>query len=652
MLQKFKELSPQELISLKWRRMIVISHDWAAIGFCLWLSFLIRFDFQIPATHSPLFLKALPWVYVVQALIFLMLGLYRGVWAFASLPDLFSIGRAVIIANLVCVAGIFLFPLEFIGWPRSIFFIDTALLILALGGGRFLYRYSRDYIFSFKSDKKSILIIGAGKTGSLIAKELTQTENSPVRIVGFLDDNERLIGSKIQGALIYGPIEDLRIILERKKPDEVVIAIPGLSGSKVKSIFNETQALQIGCRIVPDVRNILSGRLNHNLRKVGVEDLLKRDTVQVDEAGLSDFFREKSVLITGAGGSIGSELSRQVCSYGPKQVVFFERAEFNLYRIERELRRKQEQGLLPPSDLYFVLGDVLDESKLSQVFSQYKPQIVIHAAAYKHVPLIEENPAEGLRNNALGTYRTATQAANSGCEVFVLVSTDKAVRPTSIMGATKRIAEMIVSQIGARSNLHTLAVRFGNVLDSEGSVLPLFRQQIAQGGPVTVTHAEMTRYFMTIPEASSLVLQAALLGRGGEVFILDMGEPVKIATLAEDLIMLSGLVPGKDIEIKFTGLRRGEKLYEELLVDTKNARGTTHPKVWMSQDDLNGHLPAIWETVVQQKFDGQLSSEEAVEIVRKWVHDYKPESESLTDESAEADSIELTDEEKERVTLH
>ncbi|RYZ85319.1 MAG: polysaccharide biosynthesis protein, partial [Proteobacteria bacterium] len=600
MLQKFKELSPQELITLKWRRAIVISHDWAAIGICLGLSFLIRFDFQLPATHAPLLFKALPWVFLVQSAVFLMLGLYRGVWAFASLPDLFSIGRAVVIANLVCVAGIFLFPTEFVGWPRSIFFIDTALLILALGGGRFLYRYSRDYFFAYKNGKKTVLIIGAGKTGSLIAKELTHAEDSSMRVIGFIDDYERLIGSKLQGVPIYGPIQDLKIILERKKPDDVVIAVPGLSGEKIKAIFHETQMLRIGCRIVPDVRNMLSGKLRSNLRNVGVEDLLKRETVQIDEAGLSEFFRGKSVLITGAGGSIGSELSRQVCGYLPMQIVFFERSEFNLYRIERELRKKQELGLLPSVSLHFVLGDVLDENKLNSVFTLYRPQIVIHAAAYKHVPLIEENPAEGIRNNVLGTYRTANHAARSGAEVFVLVSTDKAVRPTSIMGATKRIAEMVVSQIGASTKLRTLAVRFGNVLDSDGSVLPLFRQQIAQGGPVTVTHPEMTRYFMTIPEASSLVLQATLLSRGGEVFILDMGKPVRIADLAEDLIMLSGLVPGKDIEIKFSGLRRGEKLYEELLVDTKNARNTTHPKVWMSQEDLEGSLPTDWEILVQE----------------------------------------------------
>lgn len=606
-----------------WRRVVVIAHDWTAIVICLWLSFLVRFDYAIPDGYRDLFLKSLPWVFLIQAPVFYALGLYRGVWAFASLHDLFSIGRAILIGNLLCFAGVYLSGDTFTGWPRSIFLLDSVFLLLSLGGGRFVYRYTRDILFARRTQRKRVLIIGAGRTGALIAKELLSATTHSSHIVGYLDDNIKLQGSQIQGANVLGPIESIGKWIQKRRPDEVVIAIPGLKGAVVKMIFARTQNAGIACRIIPNIGDILVGRLGNNLRKVSVEDLLRRDTVTVDQAALSNFFRGKSVLITGAGGSIGSELSRQVLRYGPSRVVFFERSEFNLYRLEQTLKLELEEQIPFVIDTKFILGDVLDEKKLESIFSEYAPKIVIHAAAYKHVPLIEENPGEGLKNNALGTYRVTNQCAKSGVETLVMVSTDKSVRPTSIMGATKRVAEMIVSRIGMESKLRTLAVRFGNVLDSDGSVLPLFRSQIARGGPVTVTHPEMTRYFMTIPEASSLVLQAALLGKGGEVFLLDMGEPVKIAQLAEDLISLSGLRPHKDIEIQFTGLRRGEKLYEELLVDTKNARQTTHPKIWMSQEDLAGALPEGWKNAIERLEDG-LTSEEARKMIQAWVQDYKP----------------------------
>lgn len=612
------------------RRAIAFSFDMIAITVALYGAFAVRFDFSVPAQYRQLFWQALPWVYLTQATTFFFFGLYRGLWAFASIQDLMVIARAVGLATLFEIGVLSLAGDRLPGWPRSILPIDGVFLILLLGGGRFVYRYLRDFVVRPRArSRRKVLIVGAGRSGNLIARELRSHPTKGARIVGFVDDSPSWRGRSLQNIPVLGTLGELDYILNRVRPDEVMIAIPGLQGSRTKKVLESAQAAGAVCRILPPVRDLVTGESPLAfVRPVDVEDLLRREPVRVDDLGLMESFTEKTVFITGAGGSIGSELCRQVLKYKPDRLVLFDQSEFNLYRIEQELTRRQSEGEFASTQIIPCLGDILDERRLKAVLAAYRPQIVLHAAAYKHVPLIESNPTEALKNNVVGTARLVEAVAEIGAERFVLVSTDKAVRPTSVMGATKRMAEMVTHALGQERGLKTAAVRFGNVLDSEGSVLPLFREQIARGGPVTVTHPEVTRYFMTIPEASQLVLQAALLAQGGEVFLLDMGEPVLITTLAEDLIKLSGLRPHKDIQITYSGLRPGEKLFEELLGDINVAKRTEHPKILVADRELEGELPVGWKQVLLTFFDPGFGPNEVLKVVSTWVHDFGRETTS------------------------
>ncbi len=464
--------------------------------------------------------------------------------------------------------------------PRSVLVLYPAILIAGLSIPRLIYRRIKDHHFDIRAwDRKRALVVGAGVAGEALIRDLLKP--GPYQPVVLLDDSERRAGQEIHGVRVVGALSDLEKVVESHDIEIVLLAIPSASHQLIQQVVQQCQAHEVPCRTLPSVADIAGGKVEvSQLRQVEIEDLLGRDTVELDQSGIHHLLTGRTVLITGAGGSIGSELCRQVVREQPSQLILLDHAEFNLYSIEQEIR-----SLLPGGcKLHGVLGDIRDMSCMRWLFDHFSPDIVFNAAAYKHVPLVEENPAEGVKTNVIGTCQIADMAVESGVKKFIQVSTDKAVNPTNIMGATKRVAEIYCQGLSrGGGSTAFITTRFGNVLGSAGSVVPLFRKQIEAGGPVTVTHPDITRYFMTIPEAVGLILQAGAMGEGGEIFVLDMGESVKIVDLAEQMIRLMGLEPGSDIEISFTGLRPGEKLYEELFHESESLDTTTHPKIMLSK---------------------------------------------------------------------
>jgi len=555
-------------------------HDLLWILAAIWLAFWLRFNLgDIPATYLPalhmLTMVALP----VQAAFFWYFGLYRGIWRFASLPDLLRILRAVLLGVLTTFIIVFIWQrLE--SMPRSVLFLYPLILILGLAGPRLFYRWLKDHHLNLSTaERKRTLLVGAGQAGELLVRDLLKS--GPYEPVGFLDDAERRQGQEIHGVRVIGQLTDLEQMVKKYAVESVLLVIPSASHQIIQSVSQRCRSLDIPCRILPSVAELADGQVEvSRLRPVQIEDLLGRDAVDLDQSGIHQLLADQSVMITGAGGSIGSELCRQILQHQPARLLLLDHGEFNLYTIDQELRQAGADG---GTAVHAILADIRDQARMAWVFEYYQPDIVFNAAAYKHVPLVEENPAEGVKTNVLGTCQLADMAVASEVSKFIQVSTDKAVNPTNVMGASKRSAEIYCQNLNRCSD-HTafITTRFGNVLGSAGSVVPLFRKQIEAGGPVTVTHPDITRYFMTIPEAVSLILQAAMIGRGGEIFVLDMGEPIKIVDLAEQMIRLTGLEPGRDIEIAFTGLRPGEKLYEELFHEAEALQPTSHPKIMLS----------------------------------------------------------------------
>jgi FlaA1/EpsC-like NDP-sugar epimerase len=478
-----------------------------------------------------------------------------------------------------------------------------------------------------------VVLIGAGHAGIMAARELTNRASTGLRVVGFLDDDSTKQGAVISGIPVLGPIDHLRSLVRRSRVDEAIITIANAPREQIARIVRLCDEVKIPKRIIPALHEILSGAVSiASLRPVQIEDLLGREVVQLDAASIRGFIAGKRVMVTGAGGSIGSEMVRQLLGFGPAELLLVERSEFALYEIHRELRAKKTAAPAVP-----VVADMGDDARMGHVFARHRPEVVIHAAAYKHVPLMEANESEAILNNVLGTRRLAELAGQAGVEVFVLISTDKAVNPTSVMGASKRLAELCVQELGTRHPAtRFLAVRFGNVLGSTGSVIPLFREQIQRGGPVTVTHPEMQRYFMTIPEAAQLVLQAAALGQGGEIFVLDMGQPVRIADLARDMIRLSGLQPDVDIRIEFTGLRPGEKMFEELHADAEQAERTRHPMIFI------GKIPRYTAQQVEDMLAEAVALARAGDAagIRRLLNRVLPEA-RITEPAATTGSVEL-----------
>jgi len=574
----------------------VILHDLAAIVIAWMLAFTARFNFELP---PPLYihagLQALPLVIVVQALVARHFGLYKGLWRFASLPDLWNIIRAVVLGALVIGVGLFVISrLE--GIPRSVLVLYPVFLTLLLGGPRLAYRLWKDHTLSLRNitGSERVLVLGAGSGGEKIIREMLQ--GGDYVPIGLVDDNPALTKSRIHGVSVLGTVRELPALARRHDVDLLIIAVPSATSAEMQHLVEWCEKAGRPFRTLPRARDLVAGRVALDaMRNVAIEDLLSRDTVSFDWRTIQQVLAGKAVLVTGGGGSIGAELCRQVARLGVSRLVVLDQSEYGLFQIERELR-----GTFPHVDLACVLGDVGDQAFVAGVFERYKPRVVFHAAAYKHVPILEQQVRAAVLNNIVGTHVVADVALAQGCEAFVLISTDKAVKPSSIMGASKRFTELLCETKSRQAATRFITVRFGNVLGSAGSVVPLFKRQIEAGGPVTVTHPDATRYFMTIPEACQLILQAATAGRGGEIFVLDMGQPVNITYLAEQLIRLSGRVPGRDIAIVYTGLRPGEKLQEELFHADENLTPTPHPKLLLAQHTPRSgiEIKAIYDALV------------------------------------------------------
>jgi FlaA1/EpsC-like NDP-sugar epimerase len=600
--------------------MLAVLHDLLVAALAWFGAYLLRFNFDLPHSYQSEMWRTLIWIVPLQSVIFWYMGLYRGIWRYASVADLRRIVMAVLLAATLIPLVLWMFRINAVV-PRSVLIIDPILLLLAMGGDRLFYRLWKEQgLFrAMQLQGSPVLVLGAGEAGVGLSKELLRSREW--HQVGFLDDDIDKQGRLLNGIKVLGKLESLPHWADRFRVTQVIVALPSATHQVRKHAIELASLHGIKVLTVPSFDDLLSGKIEiSQLRAVELDDLLGRDPVQLDDAGLLGQLSNKVVLVTGAGGSIGSELCRQIARFSPKKLVLFESSEFALYNIEQELNTK-----FPQIDVVYLAGDVRDDVRLEQVFSEYKPCVVFHAAAYKHVPLMERHNAwQAVRNNVFGTWQVASCSQKHGAEKFVLISTDKAVNPTNVMGTTKRLAEIVCQGLQKASGTRFVIVRFGNVLGSNGSVIPKFREQIASGGPITVTHPEITRYFMSIPEAAQLVMQAGYMGKGGEIFVLDMGEPVKIVDLAKDLIRLSGLSED-EIKIEFTGLRPGEKLYEELLADNEHTLTTPHPKLRIAQarvvstDELQTMLN--WASSA-----AAVSDEDVRQQMRQWVPEYTPDS--------------------------
>ena len=610
------------------KRGIVLAVDVALCLLTVSLAFYLRLGEWVPLSLTPW--KAALAAPIIAIPIFVVFGLYRAVFRYVSWEALTSITQAVAVFGLIYASIFTAFGVT--GIPRTIGIIEPILLLIAIGSSRAFgkYLFGNHYRKRLRrGDCRNVLIFGAGAAGRELRAGLA--DNPQMRVVGFIDQDPDLQGSVVSGVRVWGP-QRLAVVVEELSIDEVLLAIPSTSRRRRNDIVELVRGTGVAVRTLPGLLDLVQGKvLVSDLRPLEVEDLLGRDAVAPDQALLEKNIRGKAVLVTGAGGSIGSELCRQIAALGPARLILVEMNEFALYKIHHELRDVRGNGV----ELIPLLASACDSVRIRKIFAAWRPDTVYHAAAYKHVPLVEHNVVEGVRNNVIGTWVCATAASDLGIPHFVLISTDKAVRPTNIMGASKRLAEMVLQALAKQSPTTCFAmVRFGNVLDSSGSVVPLFRQQIANGGPVTVTHREVTRYFMTIPEAAQLVMQAGAMAKGGEVFVLDMGAPVKILDLAIKMIEVAGLKPRDeqhpdgDIEIAFSGLRPGEKLYEELLIGNDPA-ATNHPRVMMANErylpmaDLEGPLRLLKKTLEEQDADA------VKEQVMALVPDYAPSSEGV-----------------------
>ena len=599
------------------RSALAFIHDVVAAGLAWLAAFSLRFNFEIPVEYEIMMLKTVGGIMLLDALCFWGFGLYKGLWRYASIHDLRLILVAVGVAALAFPAIVILAQPGFVV-PRSVFVLHPILLLLLMGGSRMLYRAWKERNIGRLGALygKPVVVLGAGDTAVTLLKDLAHSKEW--RIIGMLDDDPVKLGRQILGATVLGHFDDMPGIAARFDVSHAIIAMPSAVHQVRRRIVGLCQQAGVKVLTVPSFDDLMSGKVTvSQIRNVELDDLLGRDPVTLDNVGLANLIEQKTVLVTGAGGSIGSELCRQIAKFRPSRLVLFELSEFALYQIEQEFRR-----MLPGLPIVCAVGDTKSRDRVRQVLAKYQPQVLFHAAAYKHVPLMEEENAwEAVRNNGYGTYVLASEAITHGVDRFVLISTDKAVNPVNVMGASKRLAEMVCQALQPRGATRFVMVRFGNVLGSAGSVIPTFRGQIAAGGPVTVTHPEITRFFMSIPEAAQLVLQAGSMGQGGEIFVLDMGEPVRIVDLARDMIRLSGFTE-EEIKITITGLRPGEKLYEEVLADGEQTLLTPHPKLRIARarhvaDDWLDALLA-WLQQTEPPEDGEVRSSLA-----RWVPEYE-----------------------------
>ena len=596
-------------------RIAVVLHDLTMV----WLAWIIASRLREP--------RAVPWwsdelwvVLVAQALVFWRTGLYRGLWRFASLPDLWNIARGAAFGTLGVTLGLVLLSrLE--GISRGVLALYPFILVVLLGSPRMLYRYWKDSRYGGsvrEAAERRVLILGAGRAGEILVRDLHR--EGRFKAVGFLDDNRALRGARIHGVPVLGGIDRVAEIAGEVAAEMLLIAIPGASNAQMQRVVELCEASGLPFRTVPRLRDVVEGRSSFaELKEVAIEDLLGREPVELDWSAIRLALAGKRVLVTGGGGSIGLELCRQIARLGVERLTVLELSEYNLYRCELELRRAYPDVLID-----CILGDAGDPATVDHVLDLARSQLVFHAAAFKHVPILQDQLREAVRNNVLSTYTLAAACARYQVESFVLVSSDKAVNPANVMGASKRWAELVCQSMAKTGKTRFVTVRFGNVLDSAGSVVPLFREQIRAGGPVTVTHPEITRYFMTIPESCQLILQAMTLGQGGELFALDMGEPVKIRYLAEQMIRLAGKLPDRDIAIVYTGLRPGEKLFEEIFHAQESYAETAHPKIWLAQS--RPVSPGALESAMQQAAAASRKFDQASldRLLTEWVPEYRP----------------------------
>ncbi|HEY0544528.1 MAG TPA: nucleoside-diphosphate sugar epimerase/dehydratase [Pyrinomonadaceae bacterium] len=629
--------SRQDEVRLWWTRLLTrqvqFTMDLIVLVSAFMLSYLLYFDFQIYEHWLFPAITQLPYVVLLQFMMLILTGVYSFVWKYVGMAEV----KVFILSAALSALPILILRLslsdKYLSWkvPRSIIVLDTMLAFGGVLGVRVLrramyerYEKRRKELGSGVKTKRRVLLIGAGRAGVMAVKEIQGRADIDLDVRGFVDDDLRKQGSVIHRVKVLGTTEELPRLIRAHGIDHVVITIAQASRNELRRVVELCEKIPVKVRIIPGLYEILQGRVKvSRIRDVQIEDLLGREPVRLDEEGMQRFLAGKSVMVTGAGGSIGSELARQIARFQPSMLLLVERAEFALFNIDRELREAWPELNIVP-----LTVDVCDEARMRSIFSTYDPQVVVHAAAHKHVPLMESNPTEAIKNNVMGTRRLAEMAGRFGAEAFVLISTDKAVRPTSMMGASKRVAELVIQDLDGRYDTRYVAVRFGNVIGSAGSVIPIFRDQIGKGGPVTVTHPEMMRYFMTIPEAVQLVLEAGAMGEGGEIFILDMGEPVKILDLAKDTITLSGFKPYEDIDIVFSGIRPGEKLFEELQTDSESVAKTRHPKIFIGKiaayppDEVSRALSHLALLVEDGQGDG----------LREFLNQLLPEANLKTDE--------------------
>ncbi len=612
---------------VKNRGIFAIAHDFLVACIAWMMAFQLRFNFEIPDSFWHAFWPSLILVVPVQIAAFIRCGLYKGIWRFASLPDLKRIVLAAALSAILIsfLLIIFKFPVV----PRSVLLLNPLLIILMMGGSRFAYRSWQEHRLYGTTvlQGRPVLVLGAGEAAIALVKDLARS--TEWRVVGMLDDNVTMQGRHLQGIKVLGALNQLSFFANQFSVQHAIVAMPSASHQIRKRAVELANEAGVTVLTVPAFDDLISGKVNiSQVRKVDVEDLLGRDAVKLDSTGLQQLIEHNAVLVSGAGGSIGSELCRQILKYKPSTLVCLDISEFALYNLEQEFSRQKSAV-----KLIYVTGDVKNSDRVKDLLTQYQPSVVFHAAAYKHVPLMENgNVCEALSNNVVGTYTLAQACKEANVEKFVLISTDKAVNPTNVMGASKRLAEMVCQGLQENDSskdgsTRFVIVRFGNVLGSSGSVIPKFREQIAQGGPITITHPEITRYFMSIPEAAQLVMQAGLMGNGGEIFVLDMGEPVKIANLATDMIRLSGLQL-EDVKIEYVGLRPGEKLYEELLADDEHTMPTRHEKLRIA---LARPVSKAWVKKLL-KWINQSQSANEVNIkneLKSWVEEYSPQQPSL-----------------------
>lgn len=605
------------------RKSALIVIDIILLNLALFISFLLRFNGDVFSYLDFTYFLILT---LIGFIVLYFSDLYNRIWQYASIGELLLIFKVSMLINLLLVFYIFIFRSSF---PRSVLLINLMTDIFLLGALRFGLRLLKDYSVNnnLLVPRTRVLIIGAGDAGEIIIREMNKHPELGKKIIGLIDDDPGKTNLEMHGLKVLGNRYDIPKVIEKYAVDEVIIAMPSAPGKDIKEIYNLSVQSNVKVMIVPGVYELINGNVNlSQIREVKVEDLLGREQVKLDIKKIARDVEGRTILVTGAGGSIGSELCRQIARFNPWRLLMLDNYENNLYYLDLELKKKY-----PGIEIIPIIGCIRDKERLDNLFARYRPDLVFHAAAHKHVPLMEYNPGEAVKNNIFGTRNLLEVADRYHVDKFVLISTDKAVNPTNVMGATKRVAEMLVQAMNKRSGTRFMAVRFGNVLGSNGSVIPLFQKQIAAGGPVTVTHEEVTRYFMTIPEAVQLVIQAAALGKGGEVFVLDMGEPVKIIDLAKDLIKLSGLKLGEDIDIIITGLRPGEKLYEEILHDSENNIRTEHERIFITRleeiDDsaLREALDSLW---LESFKDNSLA---IVRLLMELVDTYKPNRQDIKD---------------------